>query len=181
MPTCWFTLCRSQSSPLFPLSPHFFRLFLRIDGSRILIKDTRIFHNFSSDKVFVEISTRQVTPPPPLVPLTTELRLQGQESDYQIPVSAVTPSSSLQIPGISTPLSRPNPVSPTSPSATASPAFRPLSLTGVQLRDSNFMSRILPLQPFKVTAPAAGGDDQTAAESVETKPQLDFYLQLTGN
>jgi hypothetical protein len=66
-------------------------------------------------------------------------------------------------------------MSPTSPPAATSPAFRPLSLTGVQLRDSNFMSRILPLQPFKVVAPAEGEGTEA---TVVMKPQLDFFLQL---
>jgi hypothetical protein len=141
------------------------RLFLRIDGSRILIKDTRIFHDFNSDQVHLEITTRQ-----------------GQESDYQLPISAIAPSpapvSSLALPGIS---ARPHPLAP--PPAGARP--HPLALSGVQLRDSNHMSRILPLKPFQVTkkrcvqrGEGGSGETEEMVEEIVTKPQLTFFLQL---
>jgi hypothetical protein len=133
------------------------RLFLRIDGSRILIKDTRIFHDFNSDKVHLEISTRQ-----------------GQESDYQLPISAIAPPvSSLAIPGAvstsSPPIPRPHPMAP--------PGVRPMALSGVQLRDSNYMSRILPLVPFRVTKLVLR-EEGAEEEQVITKPQLTFHLLL---
>lgn len=163
MPTCWFVLSR---------------LFLRVDGSRILIKDTRLFHSFNSNKVFMEITTRQ-----------------GVESDYLVNVSSIAggqnsiPSSlRIPVPPSSSSLSSTTTITtgavfPPSnvpyPNSVHSSSIR--SISGTQLRDSNFMSKILPLKSYLWKVINDSQKDQSESESVDEfiqKPQLDFYFQI---
>lgn len=46
MPTCWFVLGR---------------LFVRVDGTELLLRESRIFHKFQSDVVFLDVTWRQAT------------------------------------------------------------------------------------------------------------------------
>ncbi len=101
---------------------------------------------------------------------------QGMESDYLAPLApSVIPTSFSS----TTAFPVPNP-----------PTRATHSLSGSQLRDSNYMSRILPLHPYRCVLPsvepasATPEVQETDAESenkgpkIVMKPQLDYCISL---
>lgn len=106
MPRCWFVLSR---------------LFTRVDGGRLLLRETRLFHEFGKDEIVMELTWKQC--------LETHFNVV-QPTDLGAPAS---------FPGGSRMPPRP-PVPPGVATAVG-------SVSTSQLRDSNTMSALMPSLP----------------------------------
>lgn len=143
MPACWFVLAR---------------LFTRVDGGRLIMRETRLFHEFGQDRVVMELTWRECQ--------ESHFRLQ-QPKDLGGPPG-----------GLPLAIQRPQPPSLASASSG-------VGITSSQLRDANVMSTLMP--PLSPLIDIKSGDDSdqnvvaTALEfgAVQQPERKDYSLSLS--
>mmetsp|Transcript_17031 Transcript_17031/g.32060 ORF Transcript_17031/g.32060 Transcript_17031/m.32060 type:complete len:439 (+) Transcript_17031:108-1424(+) len=141
MPACWFVLAR---------------LYSRVDGGRLVMRETRLFHEFGQDRVVMELTWRQCQ--------ESHFRLQ-QPKDLGGPPGSLPPT-----------MQRPQPPSLASASSG-------VGITSSQLRDANIMSTLIPsLTPL---AAFESGDDSNQGAigldfgAVQRPERKDYSLSLS--
>lgn len=124
------------------------RLFTRVDGGRLVMRETRLFHEFGQDRVVMELTWRQCQ--------ESHFRLQ-QPRDLGGPPGGLPPA--MRMPGS---------VSSAPPPSFAS-ASTGVGITSSQLRDANVMSTLMP-----ALTPLVASTDSDESLDVFASPALKY-------